>query len=315
MHIINLQSRKGVNWEFIEYILMRCNMNDYVIFSDSTTDLTAQMIQELNIGIIPLSFFMEEKQYKNFPDHSSMAIKDFYNKLRGGEMASTAQINPTAFEEVFAPILESGKDILYIVFSSGLSGTYQSACIAAQTLNERFTNNEIKVVDSLAASMGEGLLVYFAAKQKEQGKTLTEVYDWVVENRNNIAHWFTVDDLHHLKRGGRVSAAAAVIGSALGIKPVLHVDDEGHLIPQKKVRGRKSSLTALVDKLEETIKDRKNQTIFISHGDSLEDAEAVKEMIKKKLPDSKIYINFIGPVIGAHSGPGTIALFFLATSK
>lgn len=290
-------------------------MNDFVIFTDSTTDITPAMIADLDLQVIPLRFFIGEETYQNLPSHSELPIEDFYNKLREGVSASTAQINPTEFEDIFSSVLSQGKDALYICFSSGLSGTLSSAQQAAENLKKQYPNNRILVVDSLAASMGEGLLVYLAVQEKRSGKTLSEVYEWVKENRNHIAHWFTVDDLHHLKRGGRVSATAAIIGSALGIKPVLHVDDEGHLIPVKKVRGRKTALAALVEKLKETVRSTGKQTVFISHGDALADAEIVKKLVKDHIPKADIHINFIGPVIGAHSGPGTIALFFLASGK
>ncbi|GHU82714.1 hypothetical protein AGMMS50284_5040 [Clostridia bacterium] len=289
-------------------------MSDYVIFSDSTTDLPPALIEELGIKVLPLTFLIDNKSYKNYPDNRDLPIEDFYTKIRAGIPSKTVQISPTDFEEAFEAVLKEGKDVLYIAFSSGLSGTYQSSEIAAKDLKDKYPNNKIIVVDSLAASMGEGLLVYFAVQQKQNGLTIDELEKWLYANRNHLAHWFTVDDLHHLKRGGRVSAAAAVFGSALNIKPLLHVDNEGHLIPVKKVRGRKQSLDGLAEKLFETVlPDCK--TFFISHGDSLADAKFVEKLIKTKIPDSKVYISHIGPVIGSHSGPGTIALFFLATAK
>lgn len=212
-------------------------------------------------------------------------------------------------------MLAEGEDVLYIAFSSGLSGTCQSAFIAKQQLEEQFPGRRVEVFDSLAASMGEGLLVYLAAQQQKAGLTLDQLLAWLKENVLHLCHWFTVDDLNHLKRGGRVSAATALVGTMLGIKPVLHVDDEGHLIPVSKVRGRKQSLDELVRKMAETVLDPAGQTVFISHGDCLADAQYVEKRIRETLGVKKFYINFIGPVIGAHSGPGTVALFFLGQHR
>ena len=205
--------------------------------------------------------------------------------------------------------------MLYIAFSSGLSGTYQSAVLAREELKQRFPDRRLEVFDSLCASMGEGLLVYHAAKLRQAGKSLDEVLAWLKENVLNLCHWFTVDDLNHLKRGGRVSTATALVGTMLGIKPVLHVDDEGHLIPVSKVRGRKQSLDALVRRMEDTVLDPADQMVFISHGDCLEDAQYVERQIREKLGVQQVKLGFIGPVIGAHSGPGTVALFFLGKER
>ncbi len=289
-------------------------MNEYIIISDSTTDLTDQMAKDLEVSILPLSFTIDGKTYKNYLDGREMSNAGFYTKLKQGKMSTTSQLNSEDFKEVFEPILESGKDILYIGFSSGLSGTYQSSNIAKSELEEKYPNSKIYCVDSRCASMGEGLLVHLAVEQKRKGLNIDELQSWLTTNIPKLCHWFTVDDLHHLKRGGRVSAAAALVGTMLGIKPVLHVDDEGHLIPVSKIRGRRASLDALVAQMEKTAIDPKSQTVFISHGDSLEDAKYVGSLIKNKL-GSKVVINEIGPVIGAHSGPGTIALFFLGEKR
>lgn len=285
-------------------------MGNYRIVTDSTTDLTREMTEELELKVIPLCYIMDGKTYRNSPD-SGMKEPAFYGKLRNGTMSTTTQVNSEEFIAEFAPILEQGEDILYIAFSSGLSGTCQSAFVAKQELEERFPGRRVEVFDSLCASMGEGLLVHYAATMKKSGASIDEVLKWLQENVLKLCHWFTVDDLNHLKRGGRVSTATAFLGTMLGIKPVLHVDNEGHLIPVSKVRGRKQSLDALVKKMEESAIEPAGQTVFISHGDCLEDAEYVAEQVKAKLGVKKISINFIGPVIGAHSGPGTVALFFL----
>ncbi len=289
-------------------------MAGYRIITDSTTDITPEMIQELGIDVIPMCYTLEGQTYRNVPG-GGMASKAFYDKLRGGSMSTTAQVNPEGFIEAFTPILEGGEDVLYIAFSSGLSGTCQSAFLAKQELAGRFPQRRVEVFDSLSASMGEGLLVYLAAQRKQEGLTLDGLLEWLRENVLHLCHWFTVDDLNHLKRGGRVSATAALVGTMLGIKPVLHVDDEGHLIPVSKVRGRKQSLNELVRKMEETAIEPAKQTVFISHGDCLEDAQYVEACVREKMGVKKFYLNDIGPVIGAHSGPGTVALFFLGKRR
>lgn len=290
-------------------------MGTYRIVTDSTTDLTPELIQELDVQVIPLCYMMGGKTYHNIPGGGEMTDKEFYAKLRAGSMSTTTQVNSEEFLHVFTPLLEAGQDVLYIAFSSGLSGTYQSAVLAREELKQRFPDRRLEVFDSLCASMGEGLLVYHAAKLRQAGKSLDEVLVWLKENVLNLCHWFTVDDLNHLKRGGRVSTATALVGTMLGIKPVLHVDDEGHLIPVSKVRGRKQSLDALVRRMEDTVLDPADQMVFISHGDCLEDAQYVERQIREKLGVQQVKLGFIGPVIGAHSGPGTVALFFLGKER
>lgn len=290
-------------------------MGTYRIVTDSTTDLTPELIQELDVQVIPLCYIMEGKTYHNIPGGGEMTDREFYAKLRAGSMSTTTQVNSEEFLRVFTPLLEAGQDVLYIGFSSGLSGTYQSAALAREELKQRFPGRRLEVFDSRCASMGEGLLVYHAAKLQQAGKSLDEVLSWLKENVLNLCHWFTVDDLNHLKRGGRVSTATALVGTMLGIKPVLHVDNEGHLIPVSKVRGRKQSLDALVRRMEDTALDPAGQMVFISHGDCLEDARYVERKIREKLGVRQVELGFIGPVIGAHSGPGTVALFFLGKER
>lgn len=290
-------------------------MGTYRIVTDSTTDLTPELIQELDVQVIPICYIMEGKTYHNIPGGGEMTDREFYAKLRAGSMSTTTQVNSEEFLRVFTPLLEAGQDVLYIGFSSGLSGTYQSAALAREELKQRFPGRRLEVFDSRCASMGEGLLVYHAAKLQQAGKSLDEVLSWLKENVLNLCHWFTVDDLNHLKRGGRVSTATALVGTMLGIKPVLHVDNEGHLIPVSKVRGRKQSLDALVRRMEDTALDPAGQMVFISHGDCLEDARYVERQIREKLGVRQVELGFIGPVIGAHSGPGTVALFFLGKER
>lgn len=290
-------------------------MREYVIYTDSCADLDPKMIQELGVDYQPLTFTLSGQTYANWADGRDLSFASFYERLRGGEMSSTSQVNVTEFKESFTPILDSGKDILYLGFSSGLSGTVNSGRLAAEELAAKYPDSKIVVVDTLAASLGQGLIVWHAVQLKRQGKSIDEVGQWAEDNKLNLAHWFTVDDLDFLKRGGRVSAASAFLGSMLNIKPVLHVDNEGHLIPMEKVRGRKQSLDALIDHMDKTAIKPEEQMVFISHGDCLEDAEYVADQIKKRFGTKEIYTNYIGPVIGSHAGPGTVALFFLGTER
>ena len=258
---------------------------------------------------------MGGQSFRNYLDGRELDFKEFYRRVRGGELATTSAISVGDFEAAMRPVLESGKDILCLSFSSALSTTYQSAVIAAREMAEAVPEGKVYVVDTLCASLGQGLLVYLCAQQKKAGKTLEELRDYAEATKGSICHWFTVDDLNHLKRGGRINAATALFGSMLSIKPVLHVDDGGYLVAVSKARGRKASLTALVDRMEQTAIDPKSQTVFISHGDCLEEAEFVAGEIRRRLGVEDIRINYIGPVIGNHAGPGTMALFFLGTKR
>lgn len=288
-------------------------MSDYVIVTDSSADLPASLVQELGVEVLPLSFTVQGKTYHNYPDDREMDPKVFYKMLRDGEMATTSAVNVAEYTNMLEPFLQAGKDVLVLAFSSGLSTTYQSSVIAVNELSEQYPDRKIYTVDTLCASLGQGLLVWHAVQEQKKGKSIEEVRDWVEENKLHLCHWFTVDDLHFLKRGGRISAATAVVGTMLSIKPVLHVDDEGHLISMGKARGRGASLTALVDHMEQTVTDV--DTVFISHGDCLADAEKVASDVKKRFGTKDVVINNVGPVIGAHSGPGTVALFFLGTKR
>ncbi|MBE7028009.1 MAG: DegV family protein [Ruminococcaceae bacterium] len=287
----------------------------FVLFTDSSANLTTEIVEKFNIEVIPMIFLVNGVEHRSYKKGENVDIKQYYDMMRNKEHIKTSLLSPETYQEAFRPFLEDGKDILYIGFSSGLSGTYQSSAIAAEMLREEYPQRKIVTWDSLCASMGEGLMVYYAAKMKEEGKSIDEILSWLDENKLNLCHWFTVDDLFFLKRGGRVSGATAVIGSALGIKPVLHVDDNGKLVPVSKVRGRKQAMHALVSKMEETSIEPEKQTVFISHGDCIDDAEYVAKCIKEKFGTDDIVINYIDPVIGAHSGPGTLALFFLGNER
>lgn len=284
------------------------SLKDYVIITDSTTDLTPELIEEIDVQVITMEVVIGEETFKNYPDGRELSFKEFYERIRKGAMPKTNQINVATYIENIEKAVLDGKDVLLLCFSSALSGTYQSSCIAVEEMREKYPDAKIITVDTKSASMGEGLLVYLAAKKKAEGMGIEELAKWVEDTKLNICHWFTVDDLNHLKRGGRVSSATAVVGTLLGIKPVMHVDNEGRLIAVEKVRGRKASLDALTKHLFDTVNEN-IKTVFISHGDCPEDAKYLAEKIREKIkPD--ITVGFIGPVIGAHSGPGTIALFF-----
>lgn len=290
-------------------------MANYRIISDSTGDLSPALLEKMNVHIVPMTYTVDEKVYHNTPDERELSSHAFYDILRSGKTSTTSQLNQVQLTEVFTPYLEAGTDVLYLSFSSGLSGTFNSARLACEELAEKYPARKIIAVDTLAASMGEGLLVYLACEKRDAGMGIEQLAQWVTENRNRMAHWFTVDDLNHLKRGGRVSGAAAFFGTMLSIKPVLHVDNEGHLIPMEKVRGRKASLDALVEHMAKTAVNPAEQTIFISHGDCPADCQYVADAVKRRFKPKAIYINTIGPVIGTHSGPGTVALFFMAENK
>jgi len=290
-------------------------MADYRILTDSCCDLPAELADQLGLTVLPLSFTLEGKTYKNYLDGREMDPKTFYNKVKEGAMPTTSQINPDEFEQAFEPILAGGEDLLALVFSSGLSGTYQSACIARDTLAEKYPDRKIVVIDTLCASLGQGLLVYLAAQKKNEGASIEEVAAYVTETIPHLDHWVAVDDLFHLKRGGRVSAASAVMGSVLGIKPIIHMDNAGKLIPVHKIRGRRQSLDYLVNKATELVVNPEEQVMFICNSDCLEDAEYVEAQMKKKLHPKKVIIGSIGPVIGSHTGRGTIAIFFLGKER
>lgn len=289
----------------------------FKITTDSTTDLPLEYLQEHNVGCMPISYILDGVTYGK---DKELDWKDFYYMMRHeGKMPTTSQINPAEAKEYFEEYIKTDKEILHLAFSSGLSGTYNNMRIAAEEVMEEHPDCKIVVVDSLCASMGEGLFVHKAIKLRDAGKTIDEVAEWLNANVQNFTHVFTVDDLFHLYRGGRVSKTAAVIGTLASIKPKLHVDSEGHLIVIDKVRGRKKSLNALVDYMEEKmgshLQENKDDYVFISHGDALEDAEYVRDQIKERFGIEHFLINHIGPTIGAHSGPGTIALFFMGESR
>lgn len=285
-------------------------MREFVLMTDSCCDLTDEKAKELELEVLPLRLELDGASYKNWLDGREIGFKAFYDKVRGGAQATTAAVNVGEFEASMRAILESGRDVLCINFSSALSATYQSAVIAAEDVGADFPDGKIFVVDSLGASLGQGLLLHLCAAQKRAGKSIEEVREFAEETKGSICQWFTVDDLNHLKRGGRISATTALFGTMLSIKPVMHVDAEGRLTPVSKARGRKAALSALVDQLGNTAADTAGGPVFISHGDCAADAQGVADEITRRFGNHNIFINFIGPVIGNHAGPGTIAMFF-----
>ena len=284
----------------------------YQIITDSCCDFTKEMYEKLGLAVVPL---MVNFRGQTFPDRNDESLKDMYAGLRAGEVATTSAANPGQWQELMEPYLQKGEDLLVLAFSSGLSTTFQSASMAADELRNLYPDRTISVVDSLCASLGEGLLAYYACKKRDEGMPLRELTQWLLDNRLHLCHWFTVDDLMYLKRGGRVSAATAIVGTMLSIKPVLHVDDEGHLINVGKARGRKASIQAMAKKVAELGAGFDNSTMFISHGDCQEDAEYLAGLLKEQYGAKEVYINYVGAVIGSHSGPGTLALFFMGEHR
>lgn len=290
-------------------------MADYTIITDSSCDLPEQFARELEVKVVPLSLTMDGKQFLNTTDERGIAHKELYARLRAGAMAKTSAPNTEDFHREMESALQSGKDVIYIGFSSGLSATYSVGVNVAKELMERYPGRRVLTIDSLCASLGQGLYVYLLAMKRREGMNLDDLYNYAEDLKLHICHWFTVEDLQFLRRGGRVSAAAAVIGSMLSIKPVMHVDNEGRLIPTNKVRGRKVSLRAIADIAKESMLERDDQTVFISHGDCEEDALLVSELIEERTGIKTQVMNFVGPVIGSHSGPGTIAVFFIGKER
>ena len=287
-------------------------MSRFQIVTDSCCDFPTEMYQELNLSVVPLSV---EFRGQTTDDRNDDTLKELYAGLRAGENAKTAAVNPERWREAIEPWLKLGEDVLVLAFSSGLSTTYQSARIAAEELLEAYPDRMIRVVDTLSASLGQGLLVYLCAREKAAGKSIEQVRDFAEQTKLHLCHWFTVDDLNHLKRGGRISAATAMFGTMLAIKPVMHMDDAGHLVPVSKARGRRASLMALVDEMEKRAIEPEHQTVFISHGDCRDDAELVANEVRRRFGTRDITIHFVGPVIGSHTGCGVVALFFLGKER
>ncbi len=287
----------------------------YVIMTDSCANLPEEIIEQYGIEVLPLYFRVGDKEMKSYEKGKKTDFKQFYDMMREKEMITTSLISPDRFAEAFGAVLAAGKDILYLGFSSALSGTYQSSTIAAADLQEKYPDRKIITIDTLAASCGQGLLVLYAAMLKEEGKTIDEVAAWAEEKRLDACHWFTVDDLFFLNRGGRVSITSAVFGSILQIKPVMYVSDEGKLCVDSKARGRKQAISTLISKMEEDIVDSQKQTILIAHADCEDEAQKIAESIRSKMTVKDIIIHYLDPVIGVHAGPGTIAVFYMGAKR
>ncbi len=288
--------------------------DSYVLFADLSCDIAPELLKEWGVTYVSLTHhFVDDPETENSDDN--YPVKKFYEEMRSGRIAKTSAVPEEVFLDAFKKILDGGKDILYLAFSSGLSSTYANSVIAADELRPLYPDRKILISDTRSASAGFGLLVYIAAERKKNGEGIDELFEYIEKEKFHLCHWFTVGDLKYLKRGGRVSAAAAFVGGVLSIKPVLHMDDPGHLIPVTKVTGRKNSLNKIADKYGELSVDPKGGTVFISHGDCIEDAEYLAGVLNERYGVNVKLITYVGPVIGAHSGPGTIALFFIGKER
>ena len=288
------------------------SMIDYVITVNSTVDLPKEWLEERNVPVIPLKYTMDGETYT---DMYGLSAKEFFAKLREGKMSVTSQVNPEEAIAALEPFVKEGKDVLHLGFSSGLSGTFNSMRIAGEELSEKYPEAKIIIIDTLCACLGEGLLLYKALQHKEAGESIEEVAKWVEENKLHICHNVTVDDLNHLHRGGRVSKTTAIVGTMIQIKPIIHMDNEGKLQVIGKERGRKRSLNKIVDMAVEQSKGWDNDMVMITHGDCIEDAEYVAGLVREKLGVEQILINNIGTVIGSHTGPGVVAVFFMGEKR
>ena len=290
-------------------------MSEYMIVTDSSADLPQELVEELELKVLPLSFTIRGTTLEDHPDKRNMSSKEFYQLLRDGEMSTTSAVNMQQYIDLLDPILSSGKDVLILSFTSGLSNTCQASMMAAEELREKFPQRKIQVVDTLCASAGQGMLVWYAGKKRLAGESLEAVRDWCEDNKMKVCHWVTVDDLMHLKWGGRISATTAMVGTMLQIKPIIHVDDAGKLDTVGKARGRKAALDYLVQKVADTAIDPAGQTMFLSHSDCREDVEYLADQLKEKCKVKDVKICDIGPVIGSHTGPGCAVVFFFGEPR
>ena len=283
----------------------------FKIVTDSACDLPAEMIEALDLGIAALSVELDGRAYAE----GEMTPKELYDHLRGGKLPKTSAVNPELWADAMRPALEQGQDVLTLVFSSALSATCQNAFIAAEELRGEFPDRKLIVIDSLCAAIGLGLLVHTAARLRDAGKSIEETAAWIEEHKLNVCHWVTVEDLMHLKRGGRVSAATAVVGTMLNIKPIIRVDDNGRLESLAKCRGRKAALNYLLDRMAESFDPEIDDTVFIGHGDCMEDAKYLEQKVRERFGVQNVHINYIGAVVGAHTGPGVAVLFFYGKKR
>lgn len=288
-------------------------MSAYKIVTDSSCDFTKQQYKDLGLTYAPLYVMYKGETYESFTEPQE--LKMFYDGIREGEMPTTSAANVEDWTKVMEPVLESGEDVLALCFTSGLSTTYQSAVIAAAELKEKYPQRKINVVDTLCAALGQGLLVWYACQKRDGGMDLDELTAWVEENKLHICHWFTVNDLFLLKRGGRVSATTALVGTMLNIKPIMHMSDEGKLVSVGKVRGRKASIEGIAAKIAELGAGYNNETVFIVHGDCPEEAEQLAQIAKTKYGVKNVMIGYVDGVIGAHTGPGVLSIFFMGVHR
>ena len=288
-------------------------MANYQIITDSCCDFTRQQFEENRVLCVPLTVVWDGIAHDNFSEAAD--VKAFYDILRSGTLATTSAANPETWAKVMEPALQEGKDLLVMGFTSALSATYQSLVIAAEDLREKYPQRKINIVDTLCAALGQGLLVWYACKKRDEGMSLEEVTAWVEAHKKNICHWVTVDDLTHLKRGGRISGATALVGTMLNIKPIIHIDDEGRLVNVGKCRGRKAAIEHIAAKVSELGKDFDNATVFVAHGDCPEDAATLEKILKEKHGVKEVLTGYVGPVIGAHTGPGVLVVFFLGNNR
>ena len=284
-------------------------MEKFVIWCNNTADLPEEEIKKHRLNVLPLAITIGDETYKDIP------TVDFYEKLRAGAMPTTSAANIGECKEAFEPVLRAGCDVLCLALSSQLSATYDAFCMAARELCEEYPGRKIYVVDTVSASTGEALLILKAAQMRDEGRSIEETRDWVEENKRRVIHWFSVDDLKHLKRGGRISAATAAVGGMLNIKPILHVEDDGRLAKVDKVRGRRQSLVYMADKLLGTIINPEEQVVYIPHGDCRDDAEWLKEQILRRVKVKEVVVHLVGPVIAAHTGAGIMALIYMGTRR
>jgi len=289
--------------------------NTYVLISDSCSDMTPAMVEETETKIVPMIFRIDENDYLDYPDDREMSSHDFYDKLRNGKKSQTCQITPSRYIEFIKPFLKEGKDVLLVVFSSALSSTYTSATLAVNALREKYPERKINIIDSLSAAGGQGYFVYMLGLNRNKGMSLEENTKWGEDNKLHVAHWFTIDDLMYLKRGGRLSASKAWMGTLLTLKPILHVDDEGRLVPMETVRGRKQAVIALMNHFEKTAYDPANNVVLIAHADDIASARFLGERLQAKHKILKLIYGNIGPVIGSHTGANAILLFFMAKHR
>ena len=287
----------------------------YKLFSDVTADVSAELMRGMpEVELVPMQVELGGENYTYGPG-GDLTVEHFYTEQRAGKFASTSQINPMVYRECFEKTLKAGEDILYLCFSSGLSSTLQSANLCAQELREEYPERKLIVVDTLCAAVGEAMLVREAARKQQEGLSIEELAAWVEENRLKICHWFTVDSFDHLRHGGRVSAAAAAVGTMLQIKPLLHVDEEGKLRVAEKPRGRKQAIRTQVAHMKEGWTPEMGNLVVIGHGDCPDDVEQLRQAVLKEFPDADIRVAYIGPVIGAHTGPGMLALIYWGTNR